>query len=439
MKKPSPKALAAGIAAASALLVLSSAPRRAEAFPAFARKYGTSCSACHVGWPIFNAQGQSFRDNGYQLGLGKDDPVALSQDYFPIAFRSVVAYQLERLTNQESDGGPVTTRSGGLAVPELDILTGGLIAKNVSFLVVVAGFGADGTASLESGWARLDNLGGTGWLNLRIGKFELDQPASSHRNPTLTTNYAVYSAHPPGSVVGFDLAENHIGVDLDGHDARSLTRYSISLVSADAGEGLSSSGWSAPLVYAHVQRALELPTVVLPWVRLGALGAVGWWPTRFDTLGGEPVAGTGRDHRRFYRAGGDLSWIMGYPSTPLLFQVAYVHGREEAGLAGDGSAAASFDGGFAEVDWVPWSVSSYAATPWMFFGRYDVVRHRRGPGDFDGGTVGARHYLALGPRAAAAIHVEGHVDRGKNVGFAAAGTPPDVRTYAALAGIDFDF
>jgi hypothetical protein len=438
MRKPYRRALAAGIAA-SALLAVAIVPQRAQAFPAFARKTGMSCSACHVGWPIFNQEGQNFRDNGYQFNLGKDDPVFVSPDFFPIAFRSVVAYQFTRLSNQESDAGAITTKTGGVALPELDILTGGVIAKDVSFLVVVSGFGADGTASLESAWARLDNIAKTSWLNFRIGKFELDQPASSHRNVTLTTNYAVYSAHPEGSVVTFDYAENHVGIELDGHDARSATRYSLSLISADAGQNLSSNGWSAPLVYGHVQRALELPSLVLPWVRVGALGGVGWWPTQFDTLGGAPVPGTGRDHRKFYRAGADLSWLMGHPSTPLLFQVAYIHGREEAGLAGDGSASNSFNGGFAEVDWVPWSISSYDAIPWMFFGRYDLVRFQHGVGDFDGGTIGARRYLALGPRASAAIHIEGHIERGKGLGFGAGGPPPNVTTKAALAGIDFDY
>lgn len=435
--------IAAGSSLALLVLILAS---RAEAFPAFARKYGMSCTACHVAWPIFNPQGQNFRDNGYQFNLGKDDPVTHSPDYLPFSIRTTAAYQFIRMTNQTSDAGPVTVQSGGVPIPPgLDILTGGLIAKDISFLVVASGFGADGGASLESAWTRLDNLGGSSWLNLRIGKFELDQPASSHRNVTLTTGYAAYSAHPEGSVVGFDYADNQVGVELDGHDARSTLRYALSFTSASGGEGLSGNGWSSPMVYGHVQRAFELPSVVLPWVRVGALGGVGWWPTRFDTLLDDdgnpaPIAGTGRDHRKFYRAGGELAWMMGYPSTPLLFTVTYLYGREEAGLAGDGSGANAFNGGFAEVDWVPFAEPSYNATPWLFFGRYDLVRFKHGIGDVDGGTIGARRYLAVGPRAAAAIHIEGHVERVTGAGFVpAAGAPRNVATQAALAGIDFDF
>ena len=35
--------------------------------PAFARKYGLRCSACHEAWPKLNNFGQVFKDNGYQL------------------------------------------------------------------------------------------------------------------------------------------------------------------------------------------------------------------------------------------------------------------------------------------------------------------------------------------------------------------------------------
>jgi len=39
----------------------------ASAIPAFARKYGLRCSACHTAWPELSAFGQRFKDNGYQL------------------------------------------------------------------------------------------------------------------------------------------------------------------------------------------------------------------------------------------------------------------------------------------------------------------------------------------------------------------------------------
>ncbi|HMW87378.1 MAG TPA: hypothetical protein PKD65_15245, partial [Nitrospira sp.] len=43
--------------------------QKAEAIPAFARKYDFKCNVCHVpGFPKLNDFGNLFRDRGYQLG-----------------------------------------------------------------------------------------------------------------------------------------------------------------------------------------------------------------------------------------------------------------------------------------------------------------------------------------------------------------------------------
>ena len=47
----------------------------AYAIPAFARKYGLRCSACHLAWPILNDFGWRFKDNGYQLMNDRDSPI----------------------------------------------------------------------------------------------------------------------------------------------------------------------------------------------------------------------------------------------------------------------------------------------------------------------------------------------------------------------------
>ena len=51
-----------------AVFLVLSLSQPANALPAFARKYGLRCSACHESWPMLNYFGQKFKDNGYQLG-----------------------------------------------------------------------------------------------------------------------------------------------------------------------------------------------------------------------------------------------------------------------------------------------------------------------------------------------------------------------------------
>lgn len=47
-----------------------------EAIPVFARKYGTSCATCHIGYPARNAFGEAFRNNGYRWPGGEDEDKA---------------------------------------------------------------------------------------------------------------------------------------------------------------------------------------------------------------------------------------------------------------------------------------------------------------------------------------------------------------------------
>src|SRR6202047_2737719 len=71
------------------------------AIPAFARKYGLPCSACHTAWPELNNFGQVFRDNGYQLMNDRDSPIWQNPSYFPIAFRITPNWHRESTNHQQ--------------------------------------------------------------------------------------------------------------------------------------------------------------------------------------------------------------------------------------------------------------------------------------------------------------------------------------------------
>src|SRR2546428_12847119 len=55
--------------------------------PAFARKYGMKCSACHLAVPVLNQFGQAFKDNGYRMKNGTDDLRANEPAYWPLIGR----------------------------------------------------------------------------------------------------------------------------------------------------------------------------------------------------------------------------------------------------------------------------------------------------------------------------------------------------------------
>src|SRR5437660_11867915 len=68
------------------------------AIPAFGRKYGLPCCACHIGWAILNNFGLAFKDNGYQLGNDKDLAIYQNTAYFLITFRVTPQWHLEKAT-----------------------------------------------------------------------------------------------------------------------------------------------------------------------------------------------------------------------------------------------------------------------------------------------------------------------------------------------------
>src|SRR5215472_18820060 len=93
---------AVSIAASAAVLLLATS---AGAIPAFARKYGLRCSACHEAWPALNDFGRAFRDNGYQLMSGHDEPTSFAPQYWPVSVRLTPHYEFNSITNQPTDQG----------------------------------------------------------------------------------------------------------------------------------------------------------------------------------------------------------------------------------------------------------------------------------------------------------------------------------------------
>src|SRR2546421_7066071 len=138
--------------------------RYALAIPAFARKYGLRCSACHTVWPELSAFGQRFKDNGYQLGNDRDSPIWQNNAYWPIAMRTTPQIRLENTTNQVTDAAPggKTITQAGFDLSGVDFLLLGTLYKDITFGLVPT-LDADGTTVLEAAFLRFANLGNSPW------------------------------------------------------------------------------------------------------------------------------------------------------------------------------------------------------------------------------------------------------------------------------------
>src|SRR5438132_11541355 len=88
------------------LFVLFGSLQDASAIPAFARKYGLRCSACHVAWPVLNDFGWRFKDNGYQLMNDRAAPIWQNPAYCPITMRITPNWPRESTNKVAVDTGP---------------------------------------------------------------------------------------------------------------------------------------------------------------------------------------------------------------------------------------------------------------------------------------------------------------------------------------------
>ena len=439
--------------AALSLILINCRP--VSAIPAFARKYGMPCSSCHEAWPKLSPFGQQFKDNGYQMGNDRDAPIFQNPAYWPATFRITPIWHRESTDKGQVDGGngpggneaKITT--DGFDWSGLDFHTAGTLAHNFSFYVLPS---ADNTGAFhfESVWARMDNVGGSSWVNIKLGKFELDNLLSEKRILTLTSvggSYQNYHFQPfvaPGVTEGytFGIGDNQDGVEWMGHSKDDRTRVSAALLSSNDGTpGLPTS--RAYDGFFAASRAFELGGFGLQ--RVGGFAYIGEANTYFQyTNGGVGVPGTGIGNKGFQRYGVIGMWYL----KKFDITTIYFRGHDSAWLGTNtaatpgatlpaGAQAPSWNGGLFE--------SHYNFNPhWIIINRYELVRMSQQAfntnpgnlGNLDVLTFGTRYYPFINSRAGFAYHGEYAIIWQKG---ASPVTFSNLTTSSLLFGFDFAF
>lgn len=458
------------------LFLILSGSQNANALPAFARKYGLRCSACHESWPMLNYFGQKFKDNGYQLMNDRDSPIWQNPGYWPVTFRitpiwhrvSVGKELVDTYANGAPTGNQVIQRvtTSGFDLSGLDFHTGGTLEKNFSFYVLPS---SDSTASFhfETVMARLDNLFGSPWLNIKMGKFELDNLLSEKRILTLTGNGGIYQLYHftpvgDGNIFG-QMGDNQLGAELMGHSWNDRTRYSAAILSSTDGQvGLPyGNAYTGFFTFSQAFDAGKLGVD-----RIGAYAMIGQAPTYYLTSGGTPQPGTGMANKSFSREGFVGQFYFGQHFD---LQVVTQHGEDNAWF---GQGYGDLIGGTVTGNNVP-GTTLYAgsqAPTWngvlfephyvyspqlIFIGRYETIRMSRqanGPGyqgpagqsasnlgNISTYTVGFRYNPFMTPRAGFAWHNEYNWLHQDGTGPMAGLNTLNVNTSEILTGFDFDF
>ncbi len=427
------------------------AVHEAAAIPPFARKYGLPCSACHTAWPELNAFGQRFKDNGYQLGNDRDSPIWVNPSYIPFGVRTTPQWRLERTTHQPVDAIPGDPTSGtvertitqsGFDISGADLLMLGTLYKDITFGFVPTVEDGEGVG-IEAAFVRFDNLFRSPWANLKFGKFELDNMLSEKRTLMLSSNGTFYQSYhfvPAGDGTAFGLGDNQIGAEWLGHSANSYTRLSVAVLGGTDGVPGLSGGKSYD---GAVTLSQAFDAGKLGLQRVGVYGYTGRRPTVFETVGGEPVAGTGTDNRTFYRIGAVGDFFIGnFELLPL-----FMHGSDDKDLAG-GTQDATWNAGLLELHY-------YISPQLVLTQRSEIIRMSnqalpttpKNLGNIDAFTFGYRLYPIMFSRAGLAFLGELSFTKtigtvplsGDGVGLDPLSPDTPVRSTSLLLALDFAF
>jgi hypothetical protein len=306
--------------------------------------------------------------------------------------------------------------------------------------------------------ARIDNIKGSPWLNVKLGKFELDNLLSEKRILTLTGNGGIYQLYHfipagDGNVFG-QMGDNQLGLEVMGHSANDRTRYSVALLSSNDGQvGLP---YGAESYSTFITGSQAFDTGKLGVDRVGFYAMAGEAPISWQTNGGAAIAGSGGNNKGYSREGFVGQFYFGNHADVT---VVTQHGEDNVWF---GQGYGDYIDGIAPNNYIPgvsvlpsgarnptWNgvlvEPHYVVSPQMILlARYETIRMSQQStpgapsnlGNISTYTAGFRYNPFMTSRAGWAYHAEynwWHQD----------GTSPvsatNLTSSEVLLGIDFDF
>jgi hypothetical protein len=390
----------------------------------------------------------------------RDAPIWQNASYWPITLRMTPYWSRESTNKAAVDTAPTGEQrmtTTGFDLSGLDILTGGTLEKNISFLLVPSA-DEDGAFHFESVNVRFDNLFKSPWLNVRVGKFELDSFISEKRTLTLSESggeYQLFHFIPvgDGNIFG-QIGDNQIGAEWMGHSGNDRTRLSAAVFSSTDGNVDLPYGQNSYSAFFAGSQAFS--TGKLGVQRLGAYAMYGVAPTTYLTSGGVPLPGSGIGNKSFSRVGFEGLFYLG---PHLDFQVFTQHGEDSAwfgacygeimagtcpdtnnnttGILPAGARNPTWNGAFVETHYVysP-QLTIFQRSEWVRMSQQAFATNPSNLGDIDNYVVGYRYNPFMTSRAGFAFHNEYSWIRQR-------GTSPvtgtDLSSNSLLLGFDFDF
>jgi hypothetical protein len=373
------------LGASLAVLATCLSATAAEAIPAFARRYQTSCTTCHSIAPRLNAFGVAFRNNGYRIppndeAFVKVPDVPLGAPAWkrvwpdamwpggipglpPVAFRII---------NDVVVDGDQPARVDFDFPHEFEILAAGTAGDGISFLAEVEVMSRPATSeavvSIERMFVQFDQLGGTTLANLAVGRFEMRAvPFSRYHRRQTPSDLLAFDFRSPAD--GIHFRRPQMGLEFwgakSGPGGRGGVEYAVGVVN---GTGPLADTSTAKDVYARAAYKFGGFGVTGSSADAEPLPQATAWRDDSIRLGVSSYVGTGRftlGQDRFWRIGGDADVFV--RDLNLFGVVLAGRDRFADGLGSSSFAAMSVE-------------ANYTLKPWVVgIVRYETVARDDGP------------------------------------------------------------
>jgi hypothetical protein len=163
----------------------------AGAVPAFARKYNVSCSLCHNPAPRLTAFGEQFAANGFQLTVEEQPRDTIETGDRDLLLLRELPLAIRFDAYLRADDRPGTPNSD-LQMPwAIKLLSGGQIARKVSYYMYFFLSERGEVAGLEDAYVQFTDIAGSG-VDLLVGQFQVSDPMFKRE---LRLEYEDYQAY----------------------------------------------------------------------------------------------------------------------------------------------------------------------------------------------------------------------------------------------------
>ncbi len=334
------------------LLCVDASTSGAEEIPAFARRYGLSCNACHNPIPKVNAFGESFAGNGFRLVANEParDTIDTGDRLLELPRNVPLAVRLDAYIQAYNNG---RSASDFKTPYNLKILSGGPIAKDLSYYFYFFLFERGEVGGIEDAFLHFNDIAGAP-VDIAVGQFQISDPMFKRELRLEFEDYAIYRTR-----IGLQPAD--------------LTYDRGIMVSADAlgatftGEIVNGNGKGAagedrrldndPLksVFGHVSRDVSGA------LRLGVMGY--WGKQEGQVTEDDPLV-----RNTVWMVGGDATLTVG----PVEINGQYIHREDSAPTFGPDEERSKTDGGFVEVLLLP------PGSRWYGLALYNLVESNSG-------------------------------------------------------------